>query len=366
VTTEQSTTTLPAGLETYFRTLCETLGVALIATDSELRIRVWNAAATRMFGAAADRMIGTPVESIIPQDSRETALSMLRDAIQFGDASQFDFDHRDVQGVHRELAATIAPVVSETGERLGASLCFRDITRRIELAQRLENSKKMAALGEMAGAVAHHFNNILGGIITRLDYAKAKGTPQELQRMVEPVGGALVRAMGLVNGLLTFSEGDRRTDDIADLNTIMRDVADEAATAVAARGIEFTLSMPKLPVAPMARAVVVTVLRNIVQNAIEAMPNGGTLRIDVTVEAGTAVIRVTDSGVGLSAAARARLFEPFWTTKGVLAEGTGHATGMGLAVAHGLTQMIGGSIAVDSQPAQGSCFTVRIPISDGS
>lgn len=366
MTADQPTTVPLSGLEAYFRTLCETLGVALIATDSNLRIRVWNAAATRMFGAAADQMIGTPVESIIPQDSRETALSMLRHAIEFGDASQIDFDHRDSQGAHRELAATIAPVVSETGERLGASLCFRDITRRIELAQRLETSKKMVALGEMAGAVAHHFNNILGGIITRLDYAKARGTQRELERMVEPVANALARAMRLVDGLLAFSEGDRRTEDVADLNTIMRRVADEASKAVVGRGIEFTLSMPKLMAPPTTRVAVVTVLRNIVQNAIEAMPDGGTLRIEVTAEANAAVIRVIDSGVGFSATARARVFEPFWTTKGVLAEGSGRATGMGLAVAHGLTQMIGGSIAVDSEPGKGSCFTLRIPLSDAS
>ena len=319
-----------ADQELCFRQLCETLGVALIATDADLCIRVWNAAATRMFGAAADRMIGTQLASMIPQDNRRVAERMLRRAIRTGQVSQLEFQHRDTQGRHRELAATIAAVVAESGERIGASVCFRDITSRIDLHDKLEQSRKMAALGEMAGELAHHFNNILGGALTRIDYAKTLDDPGEYERTLDPVGRALTRAIALVNGLLAFSEGDRRANDLADLT--------EFENAVL----------------------------NLVLNARDAMPDGGALTLEVILKNQTALFRMTDTGVGLRSEDLSRIFEPFWSTKSAGSGGAGHVTGMGLAIAHGLAHMIGGSILVESEPSKGSCFTVILPIEDAT
>ena len=355
-----------ADQELCFRQLCETLGVALIATDTDLRIRVWNAAATRMFGAAADRMIGTPLASMIPQDNRRVAERLLRRVIRTGQVSQLEFQHRDTQGRHRELAATIAAVVAESGERIGASVCFRDITSRIELHDKLEQSRKMAALGEMAGALAHHFNNILGGALTRIDYAKTLDDPGKYERMLDPVGRALTRAIALVNGLLAFSEGDRRTSDIADLTEIVTQVVDEIERKIQDRGIEFTLKVPPLRVVPLTQAPVATILGNIAQNAIEAMPDGGALGIEVILKNQTALFRIADTGVGLRSEDLSRIFEPFWSTKSAGSGGAGHVTGMGLAIAHGLAHMIGGSILVESEPSKGSCFTVILPIEDAA
>ena len=111
------------GTDAYYRRLCEHLGMAVIATDLDLSIVTWNAAAARTFGAAADRMIGTPISCIIPQDRRRAAEQMLQRAIRTGETIQLEFEHRDAHGQRRELAGAIAPVVSDTGERIGASIC---------------------------------------------------------------------------------------------------------------------------------------------------------------------------------------------------------------------------------------------------
>lgn len=349
---------LENGTDAYYRQLCEHLGVALIATDLDLNIRTWNTAAARAFGAAAERMIGTPISLIMPQERRQAAERTLRRAIETGETTQFEFQHRDAHGERRELAGTVAPVVSESGERIGASICIRDITRRIAMHDELLESRKMVALGEMAGAIAHHFNNILGGIVTSIDYAGASGDPAIKGRVLEQVGRALQRATTLVNGLLAFAEGDRRTDDLSDLTEIVNEVAHEIKRNIEGRNIEFTLELPELPALPVASAQVMTVLRNIAQNAIEAMPDGGSLRIDVSLDDDSVVVLISDTGRGLEASAKSRIFEPFWSTKGVVAAGGGEATGLGLAIAHGLVQMIGGTISVTSQPGKGSCFRV--------
>jgi PAS domain S-box-containing protein len=131
--------------ETYFRELCENLGVALIATDEDLKIRIWNAAAGRMFGAAASRMIGTEAVQAFPADRRERAERLLRRAVEDSETGEIEFQDRDSAGHVRELAAIIAPVLGDGSSRTGASICFRDITRRISLQNDLLENRKMVA-----------------------------------------------------------------------------------------------------------------------------------------------------------------------------------------------------------------------------
>lgn len=350
----------PEAGEAYFRELCEQIGVALVATDLSLNIQTWNAAAARMFGAAADRMIGTPVISIIPQDRRIPAERMFRQAILSGESSELEFQHRDSHGEARELSGTIAPVVSETGIRIGASICIRDITRRIHLQAEVHESRKMASLGAMAGAIAHHFNNILGGVVTSIDFAGDSSDMTVTKRVLEQTSRALMRAAVLVNGLLAFAEGTPRADDLSDLTELMNDLADELEREIEGRKIEFTLNRPTLPVVPVPRTQLRTILRNIAQNAIEAMPEGGSLRMDVAVNESAVIIAISDTGVGLDKEAQSRIFEPFWSTKGDRTLGA-TATGMGLAIAHGLAQVIGATITVASDVNKGSTFTVTLP-----
>ncbi len=350
----------PEAGEAYFRELCEQIGVALAATDLSLNIQTWNAAAGRMFGAAADRMIGTPVISIIPQDRRIPAERMFRQAIMSGESGELEFQHRDSHGEARELSGTIAPVVSETGIRIGASICIRDITRRIHLQAEVHESRKMASLGAMAGAIAHHFNNILGGVVTSIDFAGDCSDLNVTKRVLGQTSRALMRASVLVNGLLAFAEGTPRADDLSDLTELMNDMADELEKEIDGRKIAFTLNLPKLPVVPVPRTQLQTILRNIAQNAIEAMPTGGSLRMDVSVNESAVIIAISDSGIGLDKDAQSRVFEPFWSTKGDRTLGSA-ATGMGLAIAHGLAQVIGATITVASEVNKGSTFTVTIP-----
>lgn len=347
--------------EDYFRNLCAQMGMALIAADRELRIRTWNTAAGRIFGASAEGVMGTPVTTIIPHDRRTAAERMFRRAVEDGEPSELEFQHRDSQGETRELSGTIAPVMSHSGERIGASICVRDITRRIHLQAELHESQKMVALGQMAGAIAHHFNNILGGVVTSIDYAAASTDPEVVKRVLGQTSRALLRASALVNGLLAFAQGDPHTDDLSDVTELLNDLADDVEPAIKGRGIDFQLHLPKLPVVPVPRAQLTTILRNIIQNSVEAMPHGGTLRIDVALTDASVRIVVSDTGRGLSKEELPRIFEPFWTTKQADIAGTGAFSGLGLAVAHGLAQVIGATVTVTSEPGKGSSLTVTVP-----
>jgi PAS domain S-box-containing protein len=353
-----------SNVDSYYSQLCEHLGMAVIAADLNLDIRTWNAAAARTFGAAAERMIGTPITLIVPQASRAAAEGMLRRAIETGETIQFEFQHRDAQGGRRELAATIAPVLSVLGRRTGVSICVRDITQRIALEDKLLENRKMVALGEMAGAIAHHFNNILGGVVTSIDFATASGDEGMKDRVLNQAVEALQRATTLVSGLAAFAEGDRRADDSSDLREIIKGISRETEQSIKGRGIDFAVNLSELPVIPVAKTQLTTILQKIIENAIEAMPDGGKLRIDVSADNQRVTIVISDTGRGLDEVARSRVFEPFWTTKPAPGVGPGHAAGLGLAIAHGLIHMMGGTITVTSQVGRGTSFSVALPIPD--
>lgn len=354
-----ATTASPTDL-IYFRELCEHLGAAVIATDSDLNIRFWNEGAKRLFHMDAEPMIGTAFVSIIPAERRKFVLRLLKLAMDKGSISEFEFQHHDDSAGEREMFGVIAPIVAQSPDRSGCSICIMDITRRIALFAEHSEARKMNALSEMSAGVAHHFNNILGGIVMALDFASAAQDPEIIKRVLRQINTGVLRATSLVNGLLAFSRGEARADDLSDLTELINNMADEIERMIDGRGIAFTLNMAKLPVWPVPALQLTTIMRNIVQNAVEAMPNGGKLTLDVTSNDALATITIRDTGVGIDEAAKARIFEPFWTTKGGIGKPAG-ATGMGLAVAHGLAKVIGATITFESAPGKGTSFAITVP-----
>jgi PAS domain S-box-containing protein len=317
-----------------------------------------------MFGAAAELMVGTPIDSIFPQEHRGKAAELLGRSFTTGEVIPFEFEHRDDHGMFRELIATFSPVVTDTGERIGASASIRDITHRINIQRQLDESRKMAALGTLAGTIAHHFNNVLGGIVTSADFAAESENRSVMKRVLQQVGQSLMRSTKLVNGLLAFSEGNQHADDLSDFTEIVYFVAEDFEAVAQKSGIAIKLNVATLPIMPYPRVQLMTVLKNIATNAIEAMPKGGTLSIIADAERDIAYVDIVDTGCGLDEISQSRIFEPFFTTKADAVGSPGQAVGLGLAIAHGLVQVLGGTITVRSALGQGSTFRVALPRPD--
>jgi len=337
--------------------MCEHAGIALIAADRELRIRTWNAAASLIFGASADSAIGTPLSHIIAGEERAEGLRLANEALRDGAILNFEFRHRDGHGRPRSLIATFSPIVDDQDRRVGVFTCIRDITRRISLENELANRRKMASLGEMAGALAHHFNNILGGAVTRVDFALTTDNPDFREKTLRQTSEAIGRVTKLVDSLLAFAEGDVRHGDLCDLTEVVLLVADYMEPELAGDDVKLELKLNKIPVTPVPRAQMVTVLENILHNAVDAMPHSGTASVETSVVDGVVTLAVTDTGCGMDEHALQRIFEPFFSTKNQSGDTGGHP-GLGLAVAHGLLHVLGHKIAVSSQTSHGTTVTI--------
>jgi len=368
---DRATVTATSGSEThggggfdneFCRHLLEHAGVAVVATDRELTIRLWNAAAGRLLGASGALVIGTTIQSVFPARVRRDIEQKMRTVLETGEKCDVNFQHPDEHGADRELLSTFSPVRATDGEIIGVSAFIRDITRRIHLQVERDQNRKMSALGQMAGAIAHYFNNILGGVITSIDFAIDSANPGLYGRVLRQSASELNRATLLLRALLCFAEGNRSDEDLGDLMEVLALEADSFQNSCAESGIEFELTVDgTMPIVPVPRAQVQTVLQHVMQNSIEAMPDGGRLNLAVEVDRDTMVIRVKDTGSGIAREDLARIFEPFWTTKSALYGGSHPARGLGLAIAHGIVHMLGGTIVVESSIGKGTAVTIRLP-----
>lgn len=260
-----------------------------------------------------------------------------------------------VQGIGRDIS-----------ERLAAEEALRQSEEQLRQAQKLES------IGLLAGGVAHDFNNMLTAINGYSDLLLRKLPPDDpLRTHVEEIRRAGERSAELTRQLLAFSRRQIMQPQIVDLNAAVKDSARMLRRLIGEHIELLTDLEPNLPKIEIDPGQLVQVLLNLVINARDAMPNGGTIIIEtrietvdekyasrhVGIEPGSYVLlSVSDNGIGMDARTRERIFEPFFTTKTV-----GRGTGLGLSTVYGIVKQSGGNIWVYSEPNRGSSFKIFLP-----
>jgi PAS domain S-box-containing protein len=248
----------------------------------------------------------------------------------------------------------------------------RDVTEQRRIEEQARHSQKLDAIGQLAGGVAHDFNNMLSVILGECDLIDPdRFSPSEIRRELTEIQGAATRAASFTRQLLAFSRRQVLEPRVVDLNEHIRSIAMMLRRVIGesvrlVEDLAHTLDRTLVDPAQIEQVVV-----NLAVNARDAMPNGGVLTIetrnvtldesytrehpDVTPGDYVALI-VTDTGVGMDAATQARIFEPFFTTKD-----RGRGTGLGLAMAHGVVRQSGGHIWVYSEMGRGATFRLYFP-----
>jgi PAS domain S-box-containing protein len=261
--------------------------------------------------------------------------------------------------------------VTEGGVKIGIQAIARDVTDRAALERQLRQSQKMDAVGQLAGGVAHDFNNLLTVIRGNGELLLADLGPDDPAREdLEQINLAADRASALTRQLLAFSRKQVVHPRALNLNDLLRDLE-----KMLQRLIGEDLTILTLPSVEPARIMadptqIEQVLINLVVNARDAMPRGGSITIETRVmdvddvpqspvrtNSGRAVVlTVSDNGKGMDAATQALIFEPFFTTKD-----PGKGTGLGLSTVYGIVQQAGGQIACSSTPGVGTTFRIYLP-----
>jgi GAF domain-containing protein/ActR/RegA family two-component response regulator len=236
--------------------------------------------------------------------------------------------------------------------------------REVEASQqRVIQGERLRALGELAGGVAHDFNNTLAAIMGRAQLLLDRMEDPAIRRQLQVIEQAAMDGARTVRRIQEFTRMRRaRPFQAVDLNQVVEEVVEVTRSRwrdeAQAQGLTFDVRVEASPVPPVAGdpSELREALTNLVLNALDAMPRGGRVGIRTAVDGSHVVCVVSDTGVGMSDEVRRRVFDPFFTTK---AE---KGTGLGLSLVYGIITRHGGEIDVRSQPGQGSAFTIRLPV----
>jgi signal transduction histidine kinase len=333
----------PVDSARWLERLCKGAAVGLLVADAEGSVEFCNEAASNLLGLSLKSIVGQPLAVIV------SAPPLAEGTLSKGQSFDYEFETEGADGGRRSTAVTLWNQPAADGEAGSMCACLIDFTSRMQRGQQVAQVRKMHALATMAGNLSHHFNNILGSVVTRVDFARTSNDIRVLKRSFDSTAEALQRATHLLDGLLAFAEADYRDGDLSDLTETLIGFMEGASAKFAEARVELKLNLDEIPVIEVPRNHFFKVLENITNNAVEAMPEGGTLTVDLTAQGDRVTLRLTDTGAGINLAHLDRVFEPFFTTKtaDTVIRESSHA-GLGLSVALGVIHEMGGEMTIDS------------------
>ncbi len=357
---------------------------AVLATDAEGRIRFLNPIAEHLTGWNERDAFGKPLSTVFATVHATTGLPLedsaaraLEEGVGIDLVDECLLRARD--GRETPVEGNAAPIVDDADDFTGCVLVFRDVSERQQMEklrrqseEHLRHSQKMEAVSRLAGGVAHDFNNLLTAILGNTSLALANLPRHDpLLDLLVSVEAATLRAAELVKHLLGFSRRTSLWLEPTKLNDALREAVEVQRLSADPRVvIEARLGADLWPVRA-DRSQLGEVLTNLCLNALDAMPDGGSLALETAniavsdhylreclrAQPGEFVrLRVSDTGHGIPPEIQGRIFEPFFTTKE-----PGKGTGLGLALVYGIVEQHGGWIDLHSEPDEGSRFDVYLP-----
>ena len=349
--------------ELLYLSLLENTNASFVRVDRDLNLRFAMGAIQRVTGQSIEDFLkGKFGDTFVPED-REMAKARLLEVFATGRPARELLIRNKVGDTLIYTSCSLEPIKEIDGNVQQVQITIIDITAQIEAERRRMQAERLEALGAMSGGIAHDVNNVLAMVILWANVAQMKTQEPVVKEALANIIKAASDGAETMRRIRRFSEPKKEHAR-----------APVQLSDIAAESIEFTRPMWKdqseakdiyievkeqlepvpevLGNASELREVVV----NLITNAVEAMPNGGTLTVRTYAEAGDACLAVIDTGTGIPEEVRTRIFDPFFTTKG--REGSG----LGLSAVQGIISAHGGQVEVESMVGKGSTFTIRLPL----
>jgi two-component system cell cycle sensor histidine kinase/response regulator CckA len=363
--------------EARFRSLSVASPLGIFQSDDQGSITFANPQVLRIFSITEAEGLGQGWLMRVHPDDVPPVVAGWAAALREQRAYAHEYRLCMPDGAIRWVHCRAAPLHDAADVMIGNVGTIEDVTDRKALEEQLRHSQKMDAVGQLAGGVAHDFNNMLTVIRMNAELTLDElGADHPLHADVQEVVAAAGRAATLTRQLLAFSRRQMLQPQVLGLNSVIADLQKMLARLIG-EDIEFSLDLAE-DLAPVLAdpGQLEQVLVNLAVNARDAMPHGGALAVatrNVTLSVPEAAghagahpgvyvtVALRDTGAGISAAVQARMFEPFFTTKG-----PGSGTGLGLSTVYGIVTQSGGFVEVKSAPGQGAEFTVYLPAAEAA
>jgi PAS domain S-box-containing protein len=351
------------------QSILDTAGDAIVSIDGVGRIDVFNRAAERLFGYTRSEAIGAYVSLLMPSGEAKRQDEYISRYLKPGSRGVLG---RVTEVLARRRDGTIFPVELRIGAYDGGRFCgfVRDITERKEQNQQFVQAQKMEVVGRLAAGVAHDFNNLLAGILSGIRIVLDRlGSRQDVRPLLVDLVEEIGRGRSVAGRLLDFSRPSSGREGVSDLSECVPRAA-EVLRRILGEDIAVKVIAPSEPLpVDASHSMIEQVLMNLAINARDAMPLGGSLRIECrrigssgekrcSVAAfESAELAVIDDGIGMDADTVRRASEPFFTTKPL-----GKGTGLGLSTVRSLVQSLGGNLSIYSEEGRGTAVRISLPL----
>lgn len=329
---------------------------AIIVADRKNIIRSWNEGARHIFGYSAEDVMGQHFSILLPPELRESdELKRIQERVETeGFLKDYEMVLLTKDGRHVAINLTSTLLRDRRDQILGRSAILRDITRVKKLHEDLVRSQSLAAVGELAATVAHEIKNPLAGISGAIQVlADAIPSSDSRRSVVGEILAQIQRLDTTVRDLLTFSRPMTPRPHELDLGETLSRSWSLLSQQPGGADICFTMTRTDGLRVTADGHLLQQVWVNLFQNALEAMPHGGTLTVEAS-DGPSVCVRIQDTGHGMDAAQMSKLFRPFVSTKT-------RGTGLGLAISKKIVEAHGGTIRIESKPKEGTTVVVEIP-----
>ena len=357
--------------EEMFRTITGTAADAITLVDDQGKVRYWNPAAENIFGYGSVEILGKELHALVMPDTQGqvfekgfSAFTKTGKGPIVGKTAVFQAVRKDGTAFPAEISVSSLKIKG----RWHALGIIRDVTERSKMEEEINNVRRLESMGILAGGIAHDFNNLLTGILGNISLARAfLGSEKDVRESLQEAEKASIQAKNLSNRLLTFSRGGAPVKETSSVAELIKDSTGFALTGSKVKP-EYAIDEELWPV-EIDKGQIAQVIHNLVINADQAMPEGGTVTIgahNVEVEEknrhglpeGRYVrISVDDCGEGIPEEHRSKIFDPYFSTKS-------NGSGIGLSIVYSIIKHHDGAVTVETGTGTGTTFNVYLPASD--
>jgi signal transduction histidine kinase len=347
-------------LKDYSENIIESLTVGVSVIDEDGVVIGWNRVLEDQISIRKEAAIGNRLRDVLgpatfsalfPPETQQDFWLLSEITLETAGGGKKIFD----------IART--PLLDNALRAYGTIIVFEDITDKIQLQQQLLTSEKLASIGLLSAGVAHEINTPLTGISSYIQMLQKTLAGTHYAQILEKIEAQTDRVARIIKNLLTFA---RSPSDASFQRVDLKESIEEILSLIdhKLKNMNIRLALELEPIPPLYAQGerLQQVFINIILNALDAMPQGGELRIRLSQEKEAAVVRVSDTGMGIKPEHLSHIFDPFFTTKGV-----GKGTGLGLSISYATVKEHEGHIQVQSEIDRGSTFTIILPVGrDGS
>jgi PAS domain S-box-containing protein len=341
----------------------------IMAADRKGNILLWNRAAEETLGYKSEDTIGQMnITSVYPEGVAKEIMKMMRSP-EYGGVGKLRsypmiYVRRDGRIVEGNLSAAI--IHDARGKAVASVGIFVDLEERLEMERKLRQtqeqllqSEKLAAMGRLTSQIAHELNNPLYGIMNTLELMKTEIPPESKRRKIlEMALSETVRLTEMLRKMLSFSKPDEEEKQPANINTILDEILLLHEKQLREHSIRISSSLAEdLNMVNASKNQLRQVFLNMISNARDAMPDGGTLSVTTRAAGDNVHVRISDTGTGIRKENLNKIFDSFFTTKDSIKD-----VGLGLSVCYGFIKDHGGDIKVESEWGSGATFTIILPM----